>query len=94
MGVCARSPCNDRRSSCVLVVVRLFNLADFVGVVVFIILSIWLVSLQRLCAWCVSLRRLSSLRECAALLEEFGEGVDALVGAKDGGEVDVFARFL
>ena len=35
VGVCARSPCNDRRSSCVFVIIRVVNLADFVGVVVF-----------------------------------------------------------
>ena len=40
VGVCVRSPCNNRRSSCVLVLVRVFDLADFVGVVVFIVLSI------------------------------------------------------
>ena len=93
MGVCARSPCNDRRSSCVFVIVRVFNLSDSVGVIVCNVRCVWLIGLQWFCAWYVPLRRFSSLRERPALLEELGKGVDALFGAEDGGEVDVCARF-
>ena len=92
VGVCARSPCNNRRSSRVFVLVRVFDLADFVGVIIFVVWCVWLVSLRRLYAWRVSLRRFSSLRERAALLEELGKGADALLGAEDGGEVDVYAH--
>ena len=88
---CARSPCSDRRSSCVFIV-RVVDLANCIEVIIFVVRCVWLVSLRRLCAWCVSLWRFSSLCECAALLQELGECVDALFGAKDGGEVDVLAR--